>query len=431
MKFEDLFESDDLLDALWDMHFDECTPIQEQAIPIILEGRDLLGCAQTGTGKTAAYLLPVIDMICSGDYPQDRVNCVIIAPTRELAQQIDRQMQGFAYFMPISSLPIYGGTDGYTYEQQRKGLKMGADVVIATPGRLKAHLQMGSVDLSDVSFLILDEADRMLDMGFYDDIMGIVSHLPKERQTLLFSATMPVKIRQMADSILRDPVDIKLAVSKPAEKIEQLAYYCSEECKEKILYHIFEKEPPHRVIVFAGSKLKVKELHRKIKLPGVKVGEMHSDLEQTRREQVMLDFKAGKINVLFATDIVARGIDIDDIEMVINYDVPHEAEDYVHRIGRTARADRDGKAATLVSGREVKRMKGIERVLGSKIKRGVNPFEQIASEQIDKSGKSGKGHRANSEQKPNNDPRQTKKKRHPRRNRHPRKASGESKSVRE
>lgn len=398
MKFEDLFESNDLLDALWDMHFDECTPIQEQAIPVILNGNDLLACAQTGTGKTAAYLLPVIDMICSGGYPQDRVNCVIMAPTRELAQQIDRQMQGFAYFMPISSLPIYGGTDGHTYEQQRKGLKMGADVVIATPGRLKAHIQMGSVDLSYVSFLILDEADRMLDMGFYDDIMSIVSHMPKNRQTLLFSATMPAKIQQLANSILINPSEIKLAVSKPADKIRQQVYYCGETQKEQLLYKILGDDEPHRVIVFVGSKQKVKELSRHVKLPGVRIGEMHSDLEQSSREQVMLDFKSGRINVLFATDIVARGIDVDDIEMVINYDVPHEAEDYVHRVGRTARANRDGKAVTLVSEKEIRRMRGIERVLGNKIERGVNPFgePEITPE------KSGRPHRRRKFKKPAN-----------------------------
>lgn len=374
MKFEDLFESDDLLDALWDMHFDECTPIQEQAIPEILDGHDLLACAQTGTGKTAAYVLPIIDMICSGDYPQDRVNCVIMAPTRELAQQIDRQLQGFAYFMPISSLPIYGGTDGHTYEQQRKGLKLGADIVIATPGRLKAHLQMGSVDLSQVSFFILDEADRMLDMGFYDDIMSIVGHLPKERQTLLFSATMPPKIQQLAKSILRNPSEIKLSVSKPAEKIDQQVYLCYETQKDAILQHIFNQEKMKRVIVFAGSKLKVKELARKIRISGLKIGEMHSDLDQTRREQMMLDFKSGKVNVLFATDIVARGIDVDDIDMVVNYDVPHEAEDYVHRVGRTARANRDGKAVTLVSDKDMQRLRVIERLVGE-IKRMELPAE--------------------------------------------------------
>ncbi|MDE5774516.1 MAG: DEAD/DEAH box helicase [Muribaculaceae bacterium] len=399
MKFEDLFESEDLLDALWDMHFDECTPIQEQAIPVILNGNDLLACAQTGTGKTAAYLLPVIDMICSGDYPQDRVNCVVMAPTRELAQQIDRQMQGFAYFMPISSLPIYGGTDGITYEQQRKGLKMGADVVIATPGRLKAHIQMGSVDLSEVSFLILDEADRMLDMGFYDDIMSIVSHMSGRRQTLLFSATMPAKIQQLANTILNNPAEIKLAVSKPAEKILQQVYYCMESQKEQLLSKILEGEEPHRVIVFVGSKQKVKELSRRVKLPGVRIGEMHSDLEQSSREQMMLDFKSGRINVLFATDIVARGIDIDDIEMVINYDVPHEAEDYVHRVGRTARANRDGKAVTLVSEKEVRRMRGIERVLGNKIKRAANPLGEPQIPPV-KSGKPKQRRRHN--KKPSN-----------------------------
>lgn len=376
MKFDELFDSDRLLDALWDMHFDEMTPIQEKAMPIILEGRDLLACAQTGTGKTAAYLLPIIDMICEGGYPQDCVNCVIMSPTRELAQQIDRQMEGFAYYMPVSSLPIYGGTDGFTYEQQRKGLKMGADVVIATPGRLKAHLQMGSVDLSKVSFFILDEADRMLDMGFYDDIMGIVAHLPKERQTLLFSATMPPKIQQLANNILRNPAEIKLAVSKPADKIDQSVYICHDAQKDALLQQIFNENPPQRVIVFSGSKQKVKELARKIKVGRFKVGEMHSDLEQSKREQVMLDFKSGRINILIATDIVARGIDVDDIEMVVNYDVPHEAEDYVHRIGRTARANRDGKAVTLVGDKDRRRLADIERLLEQKIRReqaaGIN-----------------------------------------------------------
>lgn len=373
MRFDDYFESDDLLDALWDMHFDEMTPIQEQAIPHVLAGRDLLACAQTGTGKTAAYILPVIDLICSGGYPEDRVNCVIMAPTRELAQQIDRQLQGFAYYLPISSLPIYGGTDGQTYEQQRRGLKLGADIVIATSGRLIAHLQMGSVDLSQVSFFILDEADRMLDMGFYEDIMNIIKHTPRSRQTLLFSATMPPKIQQLAKSILTNPAEIKLAVSKPADKIEQLAYICYESQKDKLLQYILEGDSYKRVIVFSSKKQKVKELAQKIKIRNLKVGEMHSDLEQNTREEVMLDFKSGKINVLVATDILSRGIDIDDIEMVINYDVPREGEDYIHRVGRTARADRDGRAVTLISERDRHSFLSIEKLLGKKVKKGTIP----------------------------------------------------------
>ncbi len=373
MRFDDFFESDDLLDALWDMHFEEMTPIQEQAIPAVLEGSDLLACAQTGTGKTAAYLLPVIDLICTGGYPEDRVNCIIMAPTRELAQQIDRQMQGFSYFLPISSLPIYGGTDGHTYEQQRKGLKSGADVVIATPGRLISHLQMGSVDLSKVSFFILDEADRMLDMGFYDDIMSIVKHLPKDRQTLLFSATMPKKIQQLANSILNDPKEIKLSVSKPADKIEQLAYHCAETEKGRLLEHILKEEKLSRVIVFASSKLKVKQLAHSLKIGSLRIGEMHSDLDQNKREDVMLDFKAGKINVLIATDIVSRGIDVDDIQMVINFDVPREGEDYIHRVGRTARADRDGKAVTLIGPRDAGAFRQIEKLLGKEVKKGTLP----------------------------------------------------------
>lgn len=375
MRFDEILTNDDVLDGLWDMHFDECTPIQEQAIPIIMEGNDLLACAQTGTGKTAAYLLPVINMLADGGYPEDAINCVVMAPTRELAQQIDRQLQGFAYFMPVSGMAIYGGTDGHTYDQQRKSLKMGADVVIATPGRLLAHLNMGYVDLSKVSFFILDEADRMLDMGFYDDIMQIVSKLPKERQTLLFSATMPPKIQQMANKILHNPAEIKLAVSKPAEKIRQSAYICHESQKLPILKKIFEENPPQRVIVFSSSKLKVKNLARELRDKNIRIAEMHSDLDQSKRDDVILDFKAGKIQVIVATDILARGIDIDDIEMVVNYDVPREAEDYVHRIGRTARADRDGRAVTFVSPEEFSKLKRIERLLEKDI-----PKEEVPDE---------------------------------------------------
>ncbi|MDE7438772.1 MAG: DEAD/DEAH box helicase [Muribaculaceae bacterium] len=375
MRFEDLLTNDDVLDGLWDMHFDECTPIQEQAIPIIMEGRDLLACAQTGTGKTAAYLLPVINMLADGGYPDDAINCVVMAPTRELAQQIDRQLQGFAYFMPVSGMAIYGGTDGHTYDQQRRSLKMGADVVIATPGRLLAHLSMGYVDLSKVSFFILDEADRMLDMGFYDDIMQIVARLPKERQTLLFSATMPPKIQQMAKAILNDPAEIKLAVSKPAEKIKQSAYVCYEPQKLQILKKLFKENTPQRVIVFSSSKQKVKNLARELKGFNIKVAEMHSDLEQNQRDDVMLDFKSGKLQVIVATDILARGIDVDDIEMVINFDVPREAEDYVHRIGRTARANRDGRAVTFVAPEEAFRLRRIEKLLEKEVPKEAVPEE--------------------------------------------------------
>lgn len=375
MKFEDILTNDDVLDGLWDMHFDECTPIQEQAIPLILEGRDLLACAQTGTGKTAAYLLPVINMIADGGYPEDSINCIVMAPTRELAQQIDRQLQGFAYFMPVSGMAIYGGTDGETYDRQRRSLKLGADVVIATPGRLLAHLSMGYVDLSKVSFFILDEADRMLDMGFYDDIMQIVAKLPKERQTLLFSATMPPKIQQMASRILKNPAEIKLAVSKPAEKIHQSAYVCYEPMKMPLLKKVFEDNTPNRVIVFSSSKLKVKNLVRELRGKDFKIAEMHSDLDQTQRDNVMLDFKAGKIQVIIATDILSRGIDVDDIEMVVNYDVPREAEDYVHRVGRTARANREGRAITFVSAEEIGKFKRIEHLLEAEIPKEKVPDE--------------------------------------------------------
>ncbi len=342
---------------------------------MILEGRDLIAVAQTGTGKTAAYLLPVIDRLADMPEAKDYVNCIVMSPTRELAQQIDRQMEGFAYYVPVNSVAIYGGTDGAGFAQQQRGLKMGADVVIATPGRLLAHLQMGYVDLSRVSYFILDEADRMLDMGFYDDIMQIVKHLPKDRQTLMFSATMPPKIQQLAKAILNDPAEVKIAVSRPTEKIDQSAFVCHEGQKTGILKHLFRTAHSQRVIIFSSSKIKVKELARELRRCKVKTGEMHSDLDQNVREEVLLDFRAGKIDVLVATDIVARGIDIDDIAMVVNYDVPREAEDYVHRIGRTARANADGKAVTLVSAKEQSKFGQIENFLGYEVRKETVPAE--------------------------------------------------------
>lgn len=367
MDFSELNLEDCVLDALDAMNFQTCTPVQEKTIPVILEGHDLIGVAQTGTGKTAAYLLPVINQLSKGGYPEDAINCIVMSPTRELAQQIDQQMEGFSYFMPISSVAVYGGNDGVRFEQEKKGLTLGADMVIATPGRLISHINLGYVDLSKVSFFILDEADRMLDMGFADDIMQIVKQLPKERQTIMFSATMPVKIQQLAQTILTNPMEVKLAVSKPAEKIIQVAYICYEQQKLSIIQSLFETQVPERVILFASSKLKVKEITKALKRMHMNVGEMHSDLDQSQREEIMHEFKNGRINILIATDIVARGIDIDDIRLVINYDVPHDSEDYVHRIGRTARANNDGCAITFVSEAEQTKFKSIENFLGKDI----------------------------------------------------------------
>jgi superfamily II DNA/RNA helicase len=326
-----------------------------------------MGIAQTGTGKTAAYLLPVINKLSEGNYPTDAINSIIMSPTRELAQQIDQMMEGFSYFMPTSSVAVYGGSDGSSFEQQKRGLSLGADMVIATPGRLLAHLNLGYVDLSHVSFFILDEADRMLDMGFSEDILSIVKLLPKNCQMIMFSATMPEKIQSLAKRLLHNPATVKLAVAKPAEKIIQQAYICYENQKLSIVRSILKKEKDDRVLIFASSKIKVKEVARSLRIMKLNVSEMHSDLEQSQREDTMLDFKSGKINILVATDIVARGIDIDDIRMVINYDVPHDSEDYVHRIGRTARANNDGAAITFVSEKEQGKFKTIERFLGKEI----------------------------------------------------------------
>ena len=375
MDFYDLDLNDDVLDALDAMNFTTCTPIQEHTIPPLLEGRDLIGVAQTGTGKTAAYLLPILSMISDGGYPDDAINCVIMSPTRELAQQIDQAMEGFAYYVPVSSVAVYGGNDGIRYEQERRGLSLGADVIIATPGRLISHISLGNVDLSRTSFFILDEADRMLDMGFYDDIMQIAKQLPENRQTIMFSATMPDKIQKLASSILRDPVEVRLAVNKPAEKIVQTAYICYETQKLGIIKSLFRDTKPERVIIFSSKKTKVKEIAATFKRMKLNVGEMHSDLDQAQRDTVMREFKNGRIDILVATDIVSRGIDIDDIRLVINYDAPHDCEDYVHRIGRTARAGAEGCAITFVAVDDQARFAAIEEFIGREVHKLPVPEE--------------------------------------------------------
>ena len=384
MNFEETYLNDNILDALYDMRFEEMTPIQERCIPEILDGHDILGVAQTGTGKTAAYLLPILSMLDDGyadfpdgrsvDFPKDAINCIIMAPTRELAQQIDRAMQGFSYYLSnVGSVAVYGGNDGNRYYQELNALKTGADVIIATPGRFISHLTMDNVDMSRVSFFVLDEADRMLDMGFYDDILKIAKKLPPTCQTVMFSATMPEKIEQLAKTLLKNPTEVKIAVSKPAEKIQQSAYVCYEPQKLGIIESMFKGNELKRVIIFAGKINKVKDVYRALLRLKINAGEMHSDLSQAERDEMMFRFKSGKIDVLVTTDILSRGIDIDDIAMVINYDVPRDAEDYVHRIGRTARADRDGRAVTFVSPDDIRYFQQIERFLEREITKNALP----------------------------------------------------------
>ena len=370
MKFEETYLNDNILDALYDMRFEEMTHIQERCIPEILDGYDVLGVAQTGTGKTAAYLLPILSQLDDEEFPKDAINCVIMSPTRELAQQIDQAMQGFGYYLDdVSSVAVYGGNDGGRYDQEVRSMRLGADVLIATPGRLLSHLKVGNLDLSRCSFFVLDEADRMLDMGFIDDIMKIVQELPQSCQRIMFSATMPPKIRELAVTLLHNPVEVKIAVSRPAEKIQQSAYVCYDPQKLKIIQHLFRGGDLQRVIIFCGKKDRVKDINRQLSRLKINCAPMHSDLAQAERDDVMYRFKAGQVDVLVATDIVARGIDIDDIRIVINFDVPHDAEDYVHRIGRTARADRDGQAITFINERDVQRFQQIERFLGKEVEK--------------------------------------------------------------
>lgn len=353
------------MEGLEAMAYKKPTPIQEQAIPMIQEGHDLIACAQTGTGKTAAYILPVLNKIIHAE--TRHLNTLVIAPTRELAQQIDQQIEGFAYFLGVSSISIYGGGDGATWDQQRKALEEGADIIIATPGRLIALLAAGTIKFDHLQHLILDEADRMLDMGFYDDIIKIINYLPKDRQTLLFSATMPPKIRTLAGRILRDPREISIAIAKPAAGIVQQAYVVHDSQKGEVLKHIMKTVKWNSMILFASTKEVVKKLDVIFQRGNLKARAFHSDLEQAEREEILRAFKNKQLNILIGTDVLSRGIDVEGISLVVNWDVPPDPEDYVHRIGRTARAETTGTAVTLVNEKDQRKFYSIERLIGEAI----------------------------------------------------------------
>jgi len=404
MDFSTLGLSADLLNGLDSMRIKTPTPIQQQAIPAVLDGRDLIACAQTGTGKTAAFLLPIMDVI-TGYKPriEGSIRALVVVPTRELALQIDQQLQAMAYFTPITSVPVYGGSDGSTFDQQKQALTSGVDVVVATPGKLLSHLNLGYVPLQGLEFLVLDEADRMMDMGFIDDINRIITFLPKERQTLMFSATMPPPIRELTKRILHEPVEISIALSKPAEGVDQQAYVVHDMQKGAILEHVLNTSPATSILIFAGRKVEVRNLNRHLQKKGFNARAMHSDLDQSEREEVMLAFRNRKLRILVATDVVSRGIDIDDIDLVINYDVPRDPEDYVHRVGRTARASRKGQAITFVNELQMREFGRIESLIGYEVKKMPVPerigrplaYDPLAKAPRD-AGRSGGGKRRTS-----------------------------------
>jgi superfamily II DNA/RNA helicase len=367
LKFSDFNFESNLQEGLDSMGFETPTPIQVQAIPIILSNKDLIGCAQTGTGKTAAFVLPILNKLSK--HPTDTTNTLIIVPTRELALQIDQAIQGFSYFTSVSSLAIYGGSDGSAFERERRALTDGANIIIATPGRFMAHLNMGYVKLDNIEHLILDEADRMLDMGFVDDILKITTYLPKVRQTLMFSATMAPKIRTLATKLLNNPEHVSISISKPAEGVVQGAYLVYDAQKNKLIKSLLEGKELSSVIIFVSTKIKVKELERDLQKAGLKAKAIHSDLEQLEREEVLRNFRSKSLQILVATDILSRGIDIEDIGLVINYDVPGEPADYIHRIGRTARAASTGVALTFINEYDQQKFFQIEEMLGTEIKK--------------------------------------------------------------
>ncbi len=370
-RFADFGLHEDVVKAVEMIGYSECTPVQSQGIPPVLEGRDLIACAQTGTGKTAAYVLPVVSQILKE--PKPGVQTLVVAPTRELAIQIDQQFLGLGYYSNVSSLAIYGGNDSVGWDQQKKALTTGVDVVVATPGRLISHLNLGYVNLNELQILILDESDRMLDMGFHEDIIKIKTHLPKRIQTLMYSATMPPKIRQLANQLMIDPVEVNIAISKPADNVMQAAYLVYNEYKAKLVSHLLRGKDQERVILFSATKVGVREIAKALKGMKLLVGEIHSDLAQKDREETLRLFKARKFQVLVATDIVSRGIDIDGIDLIINYDVPKDAEDYVHRIGRTARAKRSGVAITFINDKDQNDFQKIEQLIERSVVKSFPP----------------------------------------------------------
>ena len=373
MKFTEFGFDERLMEGIDASGYENATPVQEQVIPLVLQGKDIIASAQTGTGKTAAFLLPLINKIITDPLVNHTNTALVIVPTRELAIQIAQHMEGLSYFTSVSSIAVYGGGDGNAFVQEKKALSHGADVVVCTPGKMMAHIKMGYVKLDGLKYLILDEADRMLDMGFYDDIMFIINHLPKKRQNLLFSATMPHKIRDMARKILHQPAEINISISKPNEKIVQEAFVVYEEQKIPLIKYLLKKKDFAMVLIFCSSKQSVKQLTRDLQKAGIKADEIHSDLEQDKREEVLMHFKSRRLPILIATDILSRGIDIDNIDLVINYDVPHDGEDYVHRIGRTARAAAEGTAYTFISPREQRKFLSIEKLLGKAVTKATVP----------------------------------------------------------
>lgn len=374
MEFKDFGFDPTLLEGIESMGFKTPTPIQEQAIPAILQGRDLMGSAQTGTGKTAAFLLPVVHRIITSE-KVNRTRALVIVPTRELALQIDQHMEGFSYFTPVSSIAVYGGGDGNLFTREKNALIQGTEVVICTPGRMIAHLNNDYVDFGGLETLILDEADRMLDMGFYDDIIRIIRHLPEKRQNLMFAATMPAEIRELANNVLRDPLEVNIALAKPADNVLQAAYVVYDRQKLPLTVHLLKDRGLQSVIVFCATKATAKVLGRQLKNEGLVAQDIHSDLEQSERKEIMRQFRNRRINIMVATDLLSRGIDVEDIDLIINYDVPREGEDYIHRIGRTARAESEGVAITLIGEKEQAPFSRIEKLLGSPVIKVMAPAE--------------------------------------------------------
>jgi superfamily II DNA/RNA helicase len=365
MKIEELEIDQRIKDGINSFNYEELTKVQEIVIPLILSGNDLLACSQTGSGKTAAFLIPIMQKILTSN--NKGTKALIITPTREICMQIEEQVSGLGYYTDISYLAVYGGNDQDGFSRQKNALSNGADIIVATPGRLMSHLNLGYVDLSTLDFLILDEADEMLDMGFYPDIMSIILKLPDKRQNLLFSATMPHSIRKLASEILVNPKIIDLNFSKPAEEIEQKVYLVYESDKQSLLKTLLKEYSNQRILIFVSTKINVGKVSAYLNSNGIKNSAINSSFTQNERNETVLSFKSGQVNILVATNLLSRGIDIEDVNLIVNYDIPDKPEDYVHRIGRTARAGKLGLAISFISEFEILKFNRIEKLLGRSI----------------------------------------------------------------
>ncbi|GAA5520929.1 DEAD-box ATP-dependent RNA helicase CshA [Fodinibius salicampi] len=414
LSFEQFTLNEKLSLGLQDLNYTDPTPIQEECIPLILNGRDVIGAAQTGTGKTGAFVIPLIQRIMEN--PSEHTQALILSPTRELAQQIEEQIFALGYHTGVSSATVTGGSD---YGTQVKAIRAGVDIIVATPGRLIDQMKVLDLDFSHLNYLVLDEADRMLDMGFLPDVMKIVKKLPEERQTMLFSATMVEEVQKVVDQVMKNPAEVEFEVSKPAESVDQQIYFVHPKQKLKLFEKLFDADKYETAIVFCATKRGTDEVERMLKKRGVDAVSMHGDRDQKERNEALRLFKNRSHPVMVATDVLSRGIDIDDVSLIVNFDVPNNPEDYIHRIGRTGRYDKSGTAITFVSNKDKKYYHSIKEVVGDQLSVKELPEEKNESQGNDRQSREKRQKREKTSESKKREQTTTKDKRSPQKEKEP------------